>query len=266
MEKNIFKPFLTVVILMVLTSLALAFTVDVKMNVIPGVVMKLPDSLDQGWLGNELRYCHNKECYSKTSGQGQYYLKDLDIPDICPDCGESLFNMSWAEYDALPKDTEFVKSAYTNMSGGRMFTSIVLSGRERNSIHRPQRCLKGQGNAIVNEHYIEVPMDGRKPLQVAVIETERLYSNGEREQTYYGYYAYWFVGQDRETASHYTRMFWLGWDRVLRSVAHRWAYIAVQGQREKEGLAYEQDVADFVRLIYPPIVAGNTALGGAPAP
>ena len=38
MEKSIFKPFLTVTILMVLASLALAFTVDVTLNNIPGVV------------------------------------------------------------------------------------------------------------------------------------------------------------------------------------------------------------------------------------
>ena len=45
MEAKIFKPFLTVVCLMVLTSLALAFTVDVSMNNRPGVVMKLPDTM-----------------------------------------------------------------------------------------------------------------------------------------------------------------------------------------------------------------------------
>ena len=43
MEKSIFKPFLTVVILMILASLALAFTVDVELIDKPGVVMDLPD-------------------------------------------------------------------------------------------------------------------------------------------------------------------------------------------------------------------------------
>jgi hypothetical protein len=248
---------------MVLASLALAFTVDVSLNDTPGVVMALPDTLE-GWVGNELHYCHNEKCYSTSDFQGQYYLSDLEIPDVCPDCGENLYSMSWAEYGVLPKDTEFVKSAYTNEAGERMFTSIVLSGLERSSIHRPQRCLKGQGNAIMNEHTIAVPMEGRKPLKVAVIETERLYTTEEGAQTYYGYYAYWFVGQDRETPSHYARMFWLGWDRVVRSVSHRWAYIAVSGEREAEGREYEQEITDFVQIIYPPILAGNADLGGKP--
>lgn len=263
MEKIIFKPFLTVVILMVLASLALAYTVDVALNDTPGVVMELPDSLKE-WVGNELRYCHNEECYSETDQGGQYYLRNLELPDICPDCGENLYTMSWAEYGVLPKDTEFVKSAYTNDAGGRVFTSIVLSGRERSSIHRPQRCLKGQGNAIMNEHSFEVEIAGRKPLKVAIIETEREYMTEEGLQVYYGYYAYWFVGKDRETASHYARMFWLGWDRVVRSVAHRWAYVAVSGKREAEGREYEKEIADFVRLVYPTILRDNADLKGTP--
>ncbi|MEN7973873.1 MAG: exosortase-associated EpsI family protein [Verrucomicrobiota bacterium] len=265
MEKSIFKPFLTVMVLMLLASLALAFTVDVTLSDTSGVVMELPDALE-GWVGNELRYCHNEECYSKTGEQGQYYVRDLEVPSICPDCGESLYTMSWAEYGALPKDTEFVKSAYTNDAGVRVFTSIVLSGRERSSIHRPQRCLKGQGNSIMNEHSFEVPIEGRKPLKVAVIETERLYRTKEGPQTYHGYYAYWFVGKDRETSSHYARMFWLGWDRVVRSVSHRWSYIAVSGKREAEGREYEAEVADFIRIIYPSIVSGNSKLGGSSSP
>ena len=260
MEKSIFKPFLTVVILMVLASLALAFTVDVQLNNKPGVVMELPDSLDD-WVGNELRYCHNKTCYENNDAQGQYFVRDLEFPNICKDCGENLYTMSWAEYDALPKDTEFVKSAFTNDTGGRIFTSIVLSGKERNSIHRPQRCLVGQGNSIVNEHVIEVPMDGRKPLKVAVIEAERAYETADGPQIYYSYYAYWFVGQDRETPSHYARMFWLGWDRVVRSVAHRWAYIAVSGKRDPESREYEKDITEFVRIMYPTILIENAEMG-----
>lgn len=265
MEKSIFKPFLTVVILMLLATLALAFTVDVKLINKPGVVMHLPGSLE-GWVGNELRFCHNEKCYSSSSHQGQYYVSELELPDICPDCGEHLYKMSWAEYDALPKDTEFVKSAYTNDGGNRIFTSIVLSGAQRNSIHRPQRCLVGQGNTITSEHVIEVPLRGRHPLKVAVIEAQRQYKTAEGPQVYYSYYAYWFVGQDRETPSHYARMFWLGWDRVVRSVSHRWAYIAVSGQRDPESREYEKEIADFVEEVYPPLLVNNANLGSGSPP
>jgi hypothetical protein len=253
MEKSLLKPFLTIVVLMTLSAFALAFTVGVELDFIPGVKMELPDEVE-GWTGNELRFCHNPEACAMDYRDASFYIRNLEIPDICPECGEKLFNMARAEKEQLPPDTEFVKSAFTNDLGTRLFTSIVLSGTARDSIHRPQRCLKGQGNTLDGEYTLEVPLEGRDPLKVRVIKTSRIYRTAEGEKPFYSYYAYWFVGQDRETPYHIGRMFWLAWDRVVRSTANRWAYIAVQGYREAEGVEYEQDIIDFVQKMYPHVL------------
>jgi hypothetical protein len=253
MEKSLLKPFLSIIILMTLSIFALAFTVGVELDFIPGVAMKLPQKVE-GWDGNELRFCHNPEVCAKGYRDASFYVSDLEIPDICPDCGSHLFNMARAEKEQLPEDTEFVKSAYTNDAGTRLFTSIVLSGTARDSIHRPQRCLKGQGNSLDGEYTLSVPLEGRDPLKVRVIKTSRTFRTAEGPVPYYSYYAYWFVGQDRETPYHVGRMFWLAWDRVVRSKANRWAYIAVQGKRESEGDAYEADITDFVQQVYPHVL------------
>ena len=150
MERNLFKPFLSIVVLMTVAVFALAFTVGVKLDFVPGVIMYLPDQVE-GWAGNELRFCHNAGACAQDYRDAAFFVNDLEIPDICPDCGESLYTMSRSEYEALPKDTEFLKSAYTNAAGARISASIVLSGTARDSIHRPQRCLKGQGNALDGE-------------------------------------------------------------------------------------------------------------------
>jgi hypothetical protein len=249
-NKSLLKPFLSIVLLMSLTAFALAFTVGVVLDFVPGVVMELPEEVDT-WVGNELRFCHNPKACAKDYREASFYIRDLDIPDICPDCGENLFKMARAEREALPEDTEFVKSAYTNAAGARLFTSIVLSGTARDSIHRPQRCLKGQGNSLDGEYDLKVPLEGRDPLKIRIIKASRTFYTEEGEVPYHSYYAYWFVGQDRETPSHYARMFWLAWDRVVRSKANRWAYIAVSGQREAEGMEYEADLIDFVQQVYP---------------
>jgi len=254
MEKSLLKPFLSIVVLMTVTVLALAFTVGVALDFVPGVVMELPEDVP-GWAGNELRFCHNPSACAKDYKDASYYIRDLELPDICPECGEQLFKMARAEKEALPEDTEFVKSAYTNEAGTRLFTSIVLSGTARDSIHRPQRCLKGQGNTIDGEYNLKVPLEGRDPLKIRVIKASRIFHTEEGEVPYFSYYAYWFVGQDRETPSHYARMFWLAWDRVVRSKANRWAYIAVSGKREGEGAEYEADLIDFVQQVYPHILA-----------
>ncbi|MFA5688392.1 MAG: exosortase-associated EpsI family protein [Kiritimatiellales bacterium] len=249
MEKRAYTPYLILIGLFAIAALALAFTVDVSLDDQPGIRMELPVSLAGGWTGDELRYSHNPD-HPK-----QYLLSQLELPDTDPETGEKLYTMSLAEYDALPHDTQFVKSIYTNEISDQVFVSIVLSGSERNSIHRPQRCLPGQGNTITATKYIKVPLEGRKPLDVCVLEIQRRYSDKEgNPQTYYGYYAYWFIGQGRETASHYERMFWLAWDRVVRSVAHKWAYVAVSGDRKAAGETYQTEITEFVQKIYPQLL------------
>jgi hypothetical protein len=259
MERSLFKPFLRVAGVMVLSIFALAFTVGVEFDFVPGIVMDMPESLKGGWIGNELRCCHNKEKCAKNFADASFYVRELAIPDICPDCGEKLHNMSLAEYEALPKDTEFVKSAFTNDAGQRVFTSVVLSGTARDSIHRPQRCLRGQGNSVEREYTMEIPMEGRKPLKVRVMHASRMLRTATGDEVpYYSYFAYWFVGQDKETCSHYARMFWLAWDRVINSKAHRWGYISVAGVRDPEDASkHEAEIKDFVAQMYPHILADH---------
>jgi hypothetical protein len=265
MQIRAFTPYLILIGLMIIAALALAFTVDVTLSDKAGVVMKLPAALDGGWVGDELRFSHNAE------NPKQYQVSQLELPNIDPVTGDKLFTMSLAEYDALPHDTEFLKSIYTNDAANQVFVSLVLSGRERDSIHRPERCLVGQGSTIVNQHFwnvvmpqvIEVPLEGREPLKVAVLETIRNYrgADGERK-VYHGYYAYWFVGQGRETPSHYMRMLWLAWDRVVNSVSHKWAYVVVAGDRmDEKSKDYEQQITEFVQKLYPHLLV-NQQNGG----
>ena len=246
MEIRAFTPHLILIGLLIVASLALAFTVDVALNDQPGVRMELPPRLEGSWVGDELRYSHDPE------NPKQYRVSELEFPNVDPETGEKLYTMSLVEYDVLPHDTEYIKSIYTNDANGEVFVSIVLSGKERSSIHRPQRCLVGQGHTITAQKTIKVPMPDRKPMKVEVIETVRNYRTPKGEQkAYYSYYAYWFAGQGRNTHSHLERMFWLAWDRVVHSVAHRWAYIAVSGDREEGSDAYEEEIKEFVRNLYP---------------
>ena len=256
MEIRSFRPYLILIGLMVLTALALAFTVDVTLNDQAGVRMELPAQIDE-WSGDELRYNHDRD------NPKQYRMSELDLPDVDPETGDKLFTMSYAEYEALPHDTEFRKSIYTNSVGEQVFVSIVLSGRARDSIHRPQRCLVGQGSSLMGSERLKIPLPGREPLEADVIRTQRRYQDKDGEvKTYYGYYAYWFVGQNRETPSHYARMFWLAWDRVVHSVAHRWAYIAVSGERaDDEDQEYKQEVIDFVQELYPYLLVDSSENG-----
>ncbi len=242
------KHILLVFVLLGAAALALAFGVDVTLEDRPGVRMALPAEIG-AWRGRELRYCHNESCAKK-----ELFLDELTGDKTkCPACGSPLHMMSKEEYDALAKDTQFIKSRYTNANDRVLSVAIVLTGRERESIHRPERCLTSQGFTMESRRTVDVPIPGREPLKVMVIDTARTWESPSGPTTYRGYYAYWFVGQNRETPYHLTRMFWLAWDRVMHSVAHKWAYISVSGPRDEEG-AYLDEMREFIAGLHPSIL------------
>ncbi len=259
METRPYLPHLTVIGLMALTSLALALTVDVRMSDVAGVRAALPDRVG-AWRGDELRFCQAQGC------QREFGRNGLADPDHCPACGGQLAAASYLEARLLPSDTVLVKKRYTNHVGRMIFASIVLSGRERASIHRPEVCLVGQGSEIVDQKVLEVPIAGRAPLRVKVLDMiHRRTGPAGPQLVASSYYAYWFVGHGRETPEHWQRMWWMATDRVLHSVAHRWAYISVAAGRGGHSDEHLQQASDFIRELYPQMLA-DPATAQARAP
>lgn len=230
---------------MALTSLALAFAVDVRVADVAGVKAALPDRVG-GWTGDELRFCQAQDC------QKEFTVSTLANRDVCPACGAPLASLSMLEARLLPRDTVLVKKRYTNSTGRLIFASIVISGRERASIHRPEVCLVGAGSEIVNQSILDVPMDGRAGLKVKVLDMiHRRGGPNDPQSVATSYYAYWFVGHGRETPEHWQRMYWMATDRVLHNIAHRWAYIAVASARQDGSTEHLQQARAFIHDLYP---------------
>jgi hypothetical protein len=257
-ERLLSRPYLTLLALFSLTSLFLLFTVDVAVSEQAGVKEYLPGTLQDRWTGYDVLFCQNPSC-------GRNWLtRDIEPNDdgilTCPTdwqgipCGGELKTMSRGEYVELPKDTVMLKKQYFyNQDPNRtVFTSVVLSGRNRNSIHRPEVCMVGQGNVIDKSEVIDVSLPGREPLQVMVLHMSRRITE---THTRHSYYAYWFVGQDRETPYHLERMMWMAVDRLLRNVTHRWAYIAVSGERKPDldNQDHYAEIREVVSTLYPEI-------------
>ena len=236
---------LLVILLLAMTAWPLVSWVDVRLSDEAGVRLSFPSVVGE-WRGMQVQYCHNTECsaYGETTTDGF---------GNCQFCRGIMVPMTPVEREQLPMDTKFMTFKYTKAGGDALYVSIVLSGSERNSIHRPQRCLVGQGTEIVGSRVMTVPMVMSKPLDVMVLDVLRHYrgaSGGARSAKLF--YAYWFVGQGRETPSHFVRMFWLAWDRLFHGVAHKWAYVIVQGdplQFEAAQSVLKSFIADFYAQI-----------------
>ena len=243
MEIRPFKPYLIILGLMAILSVALATTVNVRITNEAGIKVEMPTQAGH-WQGREVRFCLSSGCY-KQSFEDEW--KDRDV---CPYCGGRRFKMSRSEKDLLPPDTDMLKKQYVNEEKQRsVFASIVLSGKERASIHRPQVCLVGQGREIVSSHVLEIPLEGRPPLKVMVLDllTKQRDGNGDIA-TYPSYYAYWFVGKGRETPYHVERMIRMATDRIFFNTSHRWAYCSVSGYRDD---IYLDEIKETIGLIYP---------------
>jgi EpsI family protein len=151
------------------------------------------------------------------------------------------------ERAVLPPDTGYARRNYVSVQDRtqQVFLSIVLSGRDRTSIHRPELCLVGQGWTIQGRraHQFRYPGAGAAAIPATVLRVERVMTpRGGRPVAVPSLVAYWFVGRNRVVATHWERIFWGALDRLRHLQSHRWAYVLVQTT------AFDGDAAALARL------------------
>lgn len=182
-----------VVLAVVLVGVTVGFCLkaaDLNTVAEPGVVMKLPDQV------------------------GSFFGKSQD--------------MSEAEKRILPGDTVMVRMLYENVSGDQISCSVVLSGGEKRSIHRPEICLPAQGWSIGGGNIVPIPLKSGRTLEVMNLDLRRqveVRPNVFRPIS--SEFFYWFIGKDRTTPKHMVRIFQTSWDRVFHRINHRWAYVII---------------------------------------
>jgi exosortase len=137
------------------------------------------------------------------------------------------------EREMLPEDTGFSRKIYVHLRDRRqqVFLSIVLSGRDRSSIHRPELCLVGQGWTITGQGEHRFEWKGRPDLNVpaSVLRIEREVQDARGNSAKVpALFAYWFVGTDTIVTSNTKRVIYTALDRLVHFQAHRWAYVVVQ--------------------------------------
>jgi hypothetical protein len=170
------------------------------------------------------------------------------------------------EREVLPPDTGFSRMNYVSLHNlnARVFLSIVLSGRDRTSIHRPELCLVGQGWTITDRttHTFTWPGTLKAGVPATILRIEREFTTPRGENVKIpALFAYWFVGADRVVASSTDRVFYTSLDRLRHLQAHRWAYVVVQtiaSDGEVAALKRMQSVLDGALPVFQePLPAGG---------
>lgn len=207
-----------ILIAMVLAAFAITRkTTDVEAEAVAGISMHLPERIGD-WVG-----------------------RDTPVSQI--------------ERDYLGSDTEFARKVYRDSRGRELFLGLVLSGRDRSSIHAAEACLVGQGWRLGQGGLLRVPMTSPRPYNLdmmrLVISREGRGPDG-RPVAARNWYCYWFVGKNRLTPRHLNRVLWTAYDRIFYNVHHRWAYVTLivnpPPGREKET---EEMIREFLRQAVP---------------
>jgi exosortase len=196
------------------------------------------------WQGRDVFYCQNEQC-ARSFDAGE-----VEGRRTCPVCDAPLDKMAVGERNLLPADTALARKVYRNSRGDQMTVTIVLSGAEQKSIHRPQQCLPAQGLVIEQSRVIAVPLANGRTLKLSLLRAGRgqAVPHGALPKMLL---AYWFAGGGHETPSHFERLAWMAWDNLAHGVRSRWAYVSMQTADSGNGTTGEQHIAELARTLYP---------------
>ena len=192
-------------------------------------------------------FCHNPQCLAMAEESA---LKRGADGFVCAECGGKMAPVSLGEWSDLPKDTVIVKRNYRSADGLVYAVSVVVGGRQRNSIHRAELCLPAQGFAMLDAARVPLRLADGTSLQVRRINAQR--PGGARMSL-----VYWFLSHDRVCCSHTERILMDVWDRSIHNRINRWVMIAVNvssGLDSPEGI---ERFEAFLSELYPKVVLGR---------
>jgi EpsI family protein len=208
----------------------------------------LPEKVGE-FSGDVPWFCHNPQCLQVAEASS--LLKKGKRPGeegfVCPSCGGPLYGISLGESTDLPKDTVILKRNYRAPDGFDCSVNVVIGGRNRSSIHRPELCLPAQGFAMLDAGRKSLKMAGRGPLTVRriVMKKEGMSSRS---------LIYWFLSRERETCSHTRRILLDVWDRSVHNRINRWVMISVNVSSDLATPESEERLASFLSELYPQLV------------
>jgi len=196
------------------------------------IARKMPSMLGN-LKGQPIWYCHQPKCdamYTEAeierinqSKPATGEPREKGTVPWCPVCAEALHPDSLSEHNALPNDTRIMKAQYGEGEDAWTVT-VVVSGKHRVSIHRPELCLPGQGYAIDSKTVHTLALDNGRRLDVMEF---RVAKAGVPPISFINFLA----AERLQTASHFTRISHDVLQRTLHGRVNRWAMFTFVGNK-----------------------------------
>jgi hypothetical protein len=164
----------------------------------------------------------------KLAGPGTDGRMFIPIPETVSGWRSSNMPPTTVETKTLPEDTTISKRVYRAPDGFQALLTVVLMGKDRTSIHKPEYCLTAQGWSIVGQTVETLRFGGTNSpvLPMRCFTTSAQFQDDAgRARRYSGVFLFWFVAEDKLTISHWARVRWITWELLRRGVLPRWAYV-----------------------------------------
>jgi Protein of unknown function (DUF3485) len=156
-------------------------------------------------------------------------VMQIELPERVLDLTSTNVPQAATTTNMLPKDTSFASRRYQSSNDFWVAANIVMMGKDRTSIHKPEYCLPGQGWRIESQTNVVISIAGPQPYELSVAKwtvSISLRDNNGQMQEVRGLYVFWFVADNEETTSHWQRIMWLARDLLKHGVLQRWAYVS----------------------------------------
>jgi hypothetical protein len=166
----------------------------------------------------------------KAAPTGDNVVMKIELPEKVLDFWSTNVPESEVVTNTLPKDTSYAQRVYTN--GESMFpvqANIILMGKDRTSIHKPEYCLQGQGIQVTSKENVSIPIPGVPSYELKVAKwalSKQGRTDAGQIVELHGFYVFWYVAEGEVTSSHWERMSWLARDLLTKGVLQRWAYVS----------------------------------------
>jgi hypothetical protein len=189
-------------------------------------------------------------------------VMQIALPERVLDFASTNLPMDEITTNMLPKDTSFAHRLYLAPDNFWAVGSIVMMGKDRTSIHKPEYCLPGQGMTIDAKTNVNISIGGAHPFELTVAR----WSLTRPQEGRHGLYVFWFVADHEVTTSHWQRIAWLVRDLLQQGVLQRWAYISyytecAPGQEAETFDRVQKLIAASVpEFQLPPAAAGSAAV------
>ena len=161
----------------------------------------------------------------------------------------------------LPEDTRYITRKYLSADSQFIDMTIVTSGKDKRSIHRPERCLTAQGYFIEDRRSItvKVPRSKRKSVNVMKLRMIRTRTDLDTKESRTDKLIvfYWYASVEHLTESNSRRLFHTAWDRMILGKNYHWSYVLlhspVTGDKPEDEEKAVKGLYTFIQQFFPKV-------------